>query len=134
MRAATTAIALFSLFTSCSIHADIKRNAVGVGYWFDQNAYVEIFHKTDLGIHPQVFVGSDVIGVNAKTDPLYSKYGIELAPFFGFGVSESDMEGLLGVEFNRKFHIQSQEIDTYFRFNTDFEFDKDYMVGIRYFY
>jgi hypothetical protein len=134
MRAATSAIALFSLLTTLSVQADFKPDAVGGGYWFGENGYVEIYHETELGLHPQVFIGPEIFGASVKTNPLYSKYQINLAPFFGFGVSEDNMEGLIGVEADHKFNIQSHQLDAYFRLNTDFDLHKDYMMGVRYFF
>jgi len=122
----------FLSFTSQS-HADLKIDSVGVGHWLDENPYIEIYQETEIGLHPQIFLGTDVVGASVKTDPLYEKYGVGIAPYFGLGSADSDMTGLMGVEIDRSFKVMNKRLDAYFRLNIDFD-DSDMMFGARYFF
>lgn len=123
---------VFLSITSMS-HADVSFDSVGAGYWVEENPYLEVYTETDLGLHPQIFLGYEVFGVSLKTDPVYEKYGIEVAPYFGIGGADNDIEGLLGVEFDRAFTVKDRRVDTYFRLNIDFD-NTEFMLGARYFF
>lgn len=133
MRALLAAIPASFLLLSNASHADFQIDSIGAGYWIEENPYIEIFQETEHGIHPQIFLGPEVLGVSVKTDPIYEKYGIGIAPYIGLGMADSSTEGLLGVEFDRSFDISSKRLDTYFRFNVDFQ-NTEFMLGARYFF
>lgn len=124
--------ALFLLISALS-HADIQLDSIGAGYWVEENPYIEVYQETELGLHPQVFLGYEVIGVSVKTDPLIEKYGIGVAPYFGLGAADSDVEGLLGIEFDKRFNVSNHRLDSYFRFNVDLD-NAEFMLGARYFF
>jgi len=124
--------ASFLTFASQS-HAEFQIDSIGAGYWVEQNPYIEVYHETEFGLHPQVFLGPEVVGVSVKTDPLIEKYGIGVAPYFGLGGADSEVEGLLGVEFDKSFNVSTHRLDGYFRLNVDFD-NTEFMLGARYFF
>lgn len=124
--------ASFLTFASQS-HAEFQVDSIGAGYWIEQNPYIEVYQETDLGFHPQVFLGPEVVGISVKTDPLVEKYGVGIAPYFGLGAADSDVEGLLGIEIDKRFNISKHRIDSYFRLNVDFD-NTELMFGARYFF
>jgi hypothetical protein len=123
-----------SFLSAASVsHADLQIDSIGGGYWIEESPYIEVYQETELGLHPQVFLGPEVFGVSVKTNSLYELYGIEMAPYFGLGGADSDPEGLLGLEFSRRFNVQNNRLDAYFRANIDLH-DAEFMLGARYFF
>lgn len=124
--------ALFLSISSLSL-ADFQIDSIGAGYWVEENPYIEVYQETEHGLHPQVFLGYEVLGVSVKTDPVYEKYGIGIAPYFGLGAADSEVEGLLGVEFDKSFNVSNHRLDSYFRLNIDLD-NTEFMLGARYFF
>jgi hypothetical protein len=126
------ALLIICVTFSAPVQAEPQIDSVGAGYWFDQGEYIEIYQETDFGLHPQLFLGTSVIGISVKTDPLIEKYGVEVAPYFGLGAGDS-LEGLLGAEFSKDVKVANKRLTMYFRLNIDFD-NTDFMGGVRYFF
>lgn len=132
MRTRLAALLMVCFALSGTVHADFQIDSLGAGYWFEEGEYIEVYQETDSGFHPQVFLGTSVVGLNVKTDPLYEKYGVEVAPYFGLAAADG-VEGLLGAEVSKDLNIKNKRLNMYFRLNIDFE-NADYMAGVRYFF
>ncbi len=132
MRTRLAALLTICFTLSAPAHADLPIDSVGAGYWFDEGEYLEVYQETDTGFHPQVFLGTDVVGISVKTDPLVEKYGVELAPYFGLAATDT-LEGLLGAEISKNLNVASKRLNMYFRLNIDFD-NAEYMTGVRYFF